>query len=77
MNCAQPLNPIVAGASTAPGYTLIDVRPEANNLFGRDVTIAGGGGHLADKTYVLGGAESCLSVWTRSRTDHLGSSMAS
>lgn len=54
-NAGQPISAFNDGASQSPGYTLVDIRAEANNLLGRDVTLAAGVSNLFDKTYILGG----------------------
>jgi iron complex outermembrane receptor protein len=54
-NGAQPVNAFADGANQSPGYALVDIRAEANNLFGRNVSFAAGVTNLFDKKYILGG----------------------
>jgi iron complex outermembrane receptor protein len=54
-NGAQPVNAFADGANQSPGYALVDIRAEANNLLGRDVSFAAGVTNLFDKKYIQGG----------------------
>lgn len=54
-NGGAPLNSLADGANQAPGYTLVNLRAEANNLLGKDIGLAFGVTNLTDKEYVLGG----------------------
>ena len=54
-NGGAPLNQAAEGADFAPGVTLINLRAEANGLFGKNLDFAAGVNNLTDKAYILGG----------------------
>lgn len=54
-NNGAPINALADGANQAPGYTLINLRAEANGIMGKNIDFAVGVNNLTDKAYILGG----------------------
>lgn len=54
-NGGAPINALADGANQAPGYTLVNLRAEANHIMSKDIDIAFGVNNLTDKSYILGG----------------------